>query len=252
MRIVERYESRQPTDDPPAEGELAASSPTYTTIRVDGVSLRFYLAVREGDDSFDFMPDGLRAQVVGEVDGGLEIHSCWDTLSQGREFFSRQLASNVQRAVEGSDERGDFVREESRLTGFRLGGRADEFDQHRFDEIPPATAFVTRVYGGHETEPERVAAYEAVLAASGLTDHLGGPLSLHMATVFDDSWQAIDVWTSADIARSYYEARLQSAVLETYTEIVPPRIELKEFTARVCMVSTATLAAHAFRHEGHR
>lgn len=220
--------------------------PTYTRIRVEGVTIAFYLAVRTGDPSFEFMPPGLQVHIAGEADGGVRIISCWEELQHGREFFRERLAGNVQNAVVSGNERGDFLREEFPLISLRLGNRAPEFERHHFHSIPPATTFVTNVLVGERSITQEVLAdrWEMVQNAAALDDRLAGVLALQLSATADDGLEITEVWTDVNEGHDFHATVLPRALAEVFGAQSVPALRLSTFPASYCMVNDVVLRDH--------
>lgn len=228
-----------------AAGEVGPyeAMPTLSVVRVDGVTVDFYKLVRATEPSIGFMPNGQLAHLVGEHGGGILAMSYWDELRHGRDYFRDALSVNVGRAVALGNERGDFVREEFPLIAFRLGARAPEFEQSRYDDTPPARVFMTHVVPAGNDGTALAAIWPEVLAAAGVDTRLAGNLVLLMAGRTDHYVQFVGVWTSRSQAEEFLHDDLPRALAEVYPAGSPAAIETFSYPAAYCLISEAALSS---------
>ncbi len=218
-----------------------STTPTYTRISVEGVTIDFYLAVRSGDSSFEFMPRGLQVHIAFEDEAGMRILSCWDELRHGREFFRSQLAGNVQSAVLEGNQRGDFVREEMPLAGLELGVGAGAFEQSHFHTIPSAEVFVTHV-GGMGAAQQQAVPWDDVRDAIGDDASLGGALAARMTAIDAGGLEIAEVWTDAQAGGAFHSTILPHAVASALGPDAKPNIDTRSYPVSYCMISAETLA----------
>jgi hypothetical protein len=234
-------------DLPKAEAE-ESELPTYSRIRVEDVSIDFYVSIRSGDPSFEFMPRGLQVHMTGEDERGVRILSSWEHLRDGREFFRQQLAGNVQRAVVEKNERADFVREEHVLIDQRIGSAAGKFTQDNFHAIPQAWIHVTQIDLVHDDTTVLSDAWNAIVDATAIDQALADPLVALLAARIDSGLEIVHIWTDQDQASAWLE-ELTPAVANAIAGPHVPAPRTESFAACHCMISNNFLKAQGIEPE---
>lgn len=234
-------------DLPQAETE-ESELPTYSRIRVEGVSIDFYMSIRSGDPSFEFMPAGLQVHMTGEDERGVRILSSWEHLRDGRQFFRQQLAGNVQRAVIENNQRADFVREEHELIDQRIGRAAGRFTQDNFHAIPQAWIHVTQIDLVHDDTEALRARWDAIVGATNSDRALSDPLVALIAARIDNGLEVAHIWTDRERASEWLD-ELAAAVDEVIAgpHVPAPRTEC--FAACHCMINNDFLRSHGIAPE---
>lgn len=236
-----------PAEGMPQVDDLEASAlPTYTRIVIEGASLDVYLAIRSGDPSFEFMPPGLGLHIIGMDGPDLRLQSSWQQLRQGREFFRKQLASNVQRAVFDHDVRADFVREEHELLDQRIGQGAGPFSQDNFHSIPEAWVFVTQIDLVHDDAKQLRSAWTAIADHTTLDESLAGPLVALMTARIESGLELTHTWTDRAAGEQFLKD-LERGVAAEIAGPHPPRPRSSIYPASYLMINNDLLAEHGIK-----
>lgn len=223
-----------------------AGKPSYSTIDGTGVSTAYYDAIAEQVDFPNKMPPGLLAQVVIDAPSGVHAATAWATLEEGQEYFRNWIGPATVSVIAQSDERGDIVRNEFRLTGLQIGAGADQFVPAAQPAVPEtlAVTFDVRIEFDDERGQTRKAAFEQIsriVAAPEAMQARQQGMVLDMGGVTNDGLSVLHVWTDGRAARVYYDETMPRLIAEImsdwHVEVDAPRCEL----VHACVVSNEIL-----------